>query len=266
MRLTRTAIVFFGLFALTTYAAPHYQSSLNFLFWYNYGKTRGFSQIPAGGGPGTTSPRRPYLNQLGVDRTNIYNLMLAWHVNQFKLYGGYQFDRQSGHSRVTQLTLTHATTFPAGANVRTRYNFDLARIGIAYFYPHATQRLIIYPAVEWTLLNFRSSLTSPGIRTQRDFDASTVRFGSGFIYNFSHQLAFNMTAFTVIPNLTQLDVYTVAGRFMYLLAPQTRSQPTIFLGMRWQRIRFQDHQRVPNYIKITEWPLLEVGIKVKLIS
>lgn len=233
------------------------------LGYYGYTPLSGYTQIPIGGGPGTSSIDRPKLDEVGIDNSNLGNgaILIDW--NGLGIYSMYQYNRPDGSKVLTQNLISHGVFIPAGTNLKVSTEFDLYRAGIYYKFYLLNDRLIMYPIIEATILDFVYRFSAPTIPANtRHFTQITGRVGVGGEYGFTQKIALLIHAVSSIPDVTHLDVVTANADLKYTFFTGKNIAASIFGGVGYQYIDFKDSQRLPNHIRLNMGPIGEVGLAI----
>jgi hypothetical protein len=227
-----------------------------------YGPISGYIQVPLGGNPGTTSPRRPTLHELGIDDAAFYEVTarLQWgHVGVFGGYSGLELD-SSG--TLSESLVSHGVAFPAGSPFENSTQLDVGNLGAGWKLDFDERRLEVFPKIDVAILDFSYSLDSAGARAARAYRTTAVRLGAEASYDLGHGFGLELdgVASLPIPHMPQLS--SVTGRFAYHLFPMGPVRATLFLGCGGKWIDFEDSQTIPNHISVRSGPLLTGGFSL----
>ncbi len=229
---------------------------------YIYSDVNGFIQIPNGGQPGTTTLGKPTLSEIGINHDNLWDTQLDVMKNAWGAFLNYQNQEQSGHAVLNQTLVTHGVNFPVGTAVNSKIKFNLFTAGAYYNFTH--QQFTIRPILAVTDLSFYYSLASQSQFTKRDFSQVTPRVGLGLIYQINPKFNVSLTGLSSIPNLEHTAVYSAEAKGDYTFYQTTHYSVDAFAGLAYQQITFKDHQTVPNNFHLTNWPMVFVGLSIKI--
>lgn len=255
-------ILFLFFISLDCFAAKFSNDSFQFnlITWGGYGWTNGFLQIPLGGQPGTSSIERPTLSEMDIDGSGLFNIAVnaVWH--HFGIYGSYLYDRPNGNATITNALVTHNVFIPVGTNMKTNTRFDVYRFGLNYFFYLCHHRLILYPLVEGTVVDFLYQFEIPAITSSRSFHPITFRIGLGGNYFFTQRFGMDFQLISSIPDALNTDVYSGALHLNYQFLQRACYKAWIFVGLGFLVIQFEDQQLFPNHVNFREWPIIEAGL------
>ena len=126
---------------------------------FRYGKIKGFLQIPSGGKPGTTSNKRPTLDELDIDTVAIGDTSVNLGYGDHGIFAGARFVRLSGDNVLTDDLISRNITFPAGSTVDLDTRLDWYRFGyqhrFSFQYSKGDESTLSFkPAIGAVLFNF----------------------------------------------------------------------------------------------------------------
>lgn len=229
----------------------------------SYGSVDGSVQTPAGGEPGSSSPSRPTLDELGIDRTTFYDVLGILRWRRFRFYLGYQAIDLSGQAVLSEALTTHNVTFSAGTSVDSDIRFNLLRMGAGWKFSLARGRLELFPIGELGVLDFSYDISGGGQMTSRDYSKGYLGFGLAGRYRISTRVSAILNAQAPVPISNTPQITALTGGFEFdLLPPGTDARPSVFLGGGTQRIEYQDGQELPNDINVDLGPLITAGLSV----
>ncbi len=248
-----------SLIALSSLAAP---LQVQLSGSYIYSDVNGFIQIPIGGRPGTTTLYKPNLSDIGINHDDLWNTQLDLMKNAWGAFLNYQNQEQTGHAVLSQTLLTHGVDFPVGTSVSSKIKFNLLTAGAYYNFTH--QQLTVRPILAVTDLNFYYSLASQTKFAKRHFTHVTPRIGLGFIYQINPKFNVSLTGLSSIPDLVHTAVYSIEAKGDYTFYQTSHYSVNGFVGLAYQQIKFKDQQTVPNNIQLTNWPMVFIGLSIKI--
>lgn len=229
----------------------------------SYGNLTGFVQVPSGGEPGTTSANRPTLREIGLQDA------VGWEVGgrarwrHVLVYGGYSALDPDGSGTLTEPLISHGVSFAAGSPFHSSLRLDVAHVGAGWRFDLPAERVTLAPVVEFALLDFSYSLSTPSARASRAYAAGACRLGGEGTLELGHgfELGFRGVASLPIAHMPQLAA--IDGRVSYRFDVGRLLRGRVFLGtgMRW--FDFHDHQQVPNRIQVRTGALLRGGLSIE---
>ena len=224
-----------------------------------YGPVSGYVQVPLGGNPGTTSPRRPTLHELGSDDAAFYEVTARLRWGRLGLFGGYSGLELSGSGTLSQSLVSHGVAFAAGSPFKSSTQLNVANLGAGWNFDFDEGRLELFPKIDVAILDFSYSLDSTPVRAARAYRTTAVRLGAEATYDLGHGFGLELDgiASLPIPHMPQLS--SVTGRLAYHVFPTSPVRATLFLGCGGKWIDFEDSQEVPNHISVRSGPLVTGG-------
>lgn len=230
-----------------------------------YGPIRGFLQTPAGGHPGTTSPNRPTLSELGIHTAPMADASVTLGWNAHDVYGGARIIDLSGSSVLSQTLLTHDVTFPAGTAVNSTVQLNWYRLGYEHRFVFGQAdgaRLRIDPAIEGVVFDFGYHISGGGLATSRTYFKGGVRLGLRSEWSPWPRFSILGDAMGSVPIPGQPVILSFQATGRYRLWGRADRGGTFFLGIGYDQIDHEDLQTVPNHIKVAMGPLLVTGLAV----
>lgn len=254
------AFVFFSCCFLSAYASSKYLPQQYFLSGTFFtGPVTGFIQIPKAGMPGSTTPHRPTLNELGINNNSDFDIEAGANWQRIGVYAGAQILRMKKTATLGSALITHNILIPAGSTVNTKLRLDWYRFGGYYKFFFYHNRFIVKPKAEMDLWNFSYRITN--FNVLRKFWQFAFRLGVDTDYYFTKRLYFSANAAVSVP-VTYLQIITVDGKLNYQLKSWKKVMPVLFAGINYTHIDFEDRQNMPNHINYTSWPRVLLGFKL----
>jgi hypothetical protein len=243
--------------------SPRNPLAANFGGYFHYGLAEGFLQTPAGGQPGSSSPQRPTLDELGIHDAAFYDVFAAVQWRQLNLYAGYQGIELEGEAVLSQSLISRNVIFPAGTHVGSETELNWLRAGVGWKFQLANRRLEIIPKGEFAVLDFNYQLSGGGQAVDRSYVKGCVRLGLEGRYRFNRVLSVSLNAEGSLPisNTPQIAALT-AGLEFELLPGGRRVRPKLFVGGGAQRIEYEDNQKLPNHFRVDLGPFVTTGLAV----
>ena len=227
-----------------------------------YGDVDGFVQIPAGGEPGSTSPRRPTLDELGIDNGSVYDIAGAAQKDRHIINLGARLTTLDGSGTLTQDLTSQNQFYPAGTQVESDIQLNWYRLGYLYEIPLAPaqngSQVFLSPGLQAVLLDFDYELKGDGgQRSKRGFTKGGVRVGGTARWQTSEKFSLEGLAYLGVDlgSTANISSFEIVGRYSF------SKLFSAFGGVAWDRIEFEDSQTVPNRIDIDFGPMAVVGIR-----
>ena len=238
---------------------------LDFGVAFLHGAVHGRVQTPLGRDPATTSRHRPSLEELGIEDTGSGDFWANVSRGPHGLYLGGRLLHLAGDSTLDTTLVSQGITFPAGSPVDAHAKFDWYRLGYRHLFSYdwAGRTIEFYPAVGMAILDYRYTLSSPGIRgVDRGYTKPGGQAGLGVIYPFSENftLTVQVLAPAPIPDWPQITSAQAVVRYRFL----DRNDISIcgLFGIDYDWISYNDRHDVANDIKVDIGPMGLVGLEV----
>jgi len=235
---------------------------------FRYGKIKGFLQIPSGGKPGTTSNKRPTLDELDIDTVAIGDTSVNLGYGDHGIYAGARFVRLSGDNVLTDELKSRDVIFPADSSVDLDTRLDWYRFGYRHRFSFQYSKgdestLSLIPAVGAVLFNFDYELDGTGgLSVARAFTKGAPHVGLQTEWNPKGPFSLAAGVLSSLPFSSLPLILSVELTGRYQLWGQANRGGLAFLGIGYDRIDFEDSQTVPNHIEIDMGPLLLLGLEV----
>jgi hypothetical protein len=237
---------------------------------YLYGPANGFVQTPSGGEPGTTSRKRPRLDEVGIDDASIADAEGRARWGPQEAYAGGQWVRLAGEDTLADDLISQGRTFPAASDVSSDVKLDWYRVGYRYRFEwddRSTGRPVftLAPGVGADLLDFGYTLdgTSGGERADRSYIKAGAQLGLEADWHITNRwsLVADTLCSVPIPNTPFIVKADLTAR--YRLLTRRRWDVTALAGIGYERIEYEDDQTVPNHVQVDFGPMLVVGLNVR---
>ena len=232
------------------------------------GLVDGYLQTPRGGRPGSSSRKRPTLDELGIDAIGSGELRgsLGWGAHAL-----------SGSARITPISrqrtlgsslVSQNTVFPQGAPVDLKARLDLYRIGYRYRLLLADGRgttLRIEPEAGLLLFDFRYKLNdlSGGI-ADRSYMKGAIRLGTEILWNRGGRFSAGLRLGGSIPLRSAPFVLSAQGYGAFRLWRWAGSEGEAMAGVGGDHLDYKDGQELPNHIRATRAPFFFLGLRVRM--
>jgi len=243
--------------------APEKRFELSAQASVNYGPADGFMQIPAGGNPGSSTAGRPSFHDLKIDDALFYDTRLDVRWCHLDVFGGYQAMDFDSSGTLARPLVSRSINFGSGTPFSTSDSFDWFRVGVGWKFELLDRKLEIMPKIDVAVLDFSYRLSSPSAEVSRSFTKGAGRLGLEAVYRFTPRLALKVDGAASIPvsNTPQIATVTATANFDLLSHPAP-VRPSVFLGLGFQRIDYEDNQPLPNHIRVDTGPFVTAGVAV----
>lgn len=230
---------------------------------FQYGPVDGFLQTPQGGNPGSSSHRRPILDELDIQDAAFYDLLVSVQWQHLCLYAGYHPIELEGQAVLSQSLVSRNVIFPAGTHVRSESDFNWLCVGAGWKFVFADRRLEFIPKAEFAVLDFSYKLSGGGQAVDREYIKGCVRLGVESRYRFSRVISVSLDAGASVPISNWPQIAALTGAIEFALLPGSRRvRPTLFLGGGVQRIEYEDNQELPNHFRVDFGPFVTTGFVI----
>lgn len=232
-----------------------------------WGPISGYLQTPAGGKVGTTSSRRPTLDELGIDDAvakGPFTISARW--GNHEVYGGVDLLDLSGRATLTRALTTQGVTFAAGTRVRSTISLGLYRIGYRYRIAVGQGKarpFELYPTVEGAMLDFDYMLTGGAVTTRRAYRVDAARAGLGAKWPVTGDLTLSGEVLGPIPLNNTVDIWTGKVTLDYVLWRGGGVAVIGNAGVACQLMDYQDRQTQPNHLHVEYGPIVIVGLRIE---
>jgi hypothetical protein len=232
------------------------------------GPANGYVQTPAGGQSGTTSARRPKLDEIGIDTATIYDVAGATTFGPHQLYLGAQFIRLSGNATLDQPLVTQGQTFPAGTPVSSELTLDWYRAGYRYAFTFDTDsrpgdELLLAPSVGAALLDFHYRLHSrdgAGPTADRSYSKLSPQLGLDAEYALTPRLSLVGDVLCSVPLSNTPFILSAELAAKYRVIDTPHADLDALLGVAYEHISYEDNQSTPNHVNVDLGPMLLLGL------
>jgi hypothetical protein len=214
------------------------------------GSLRGNLQTPAGGMPGTTSPNRPRIDEVGLEGYHFLPLadLLLEFQEEHGLHASYAGIDIEGSDVLPSALVSQNVVFPAGAPVESSLELHMLRFGYRASWLELDLRGWRFtPELGFGHFLFGYTLTSPAAagRADRSYGISFPYFGlemqKSLLADLDLELA--LAGCPLINGVTLLDV---EARLAWRILEREGFSLSLLLGLRGAWFRRQDSQPVPN--------------------
>jgi hypothetical protein len=238
------------------------------------GGLSGHLHTPTGGQPGTTSPNRPTVGEIGLDGLDAMPCLDArfGFTPRHELHLTYVAIERSGTDVLGTTLISQGRTFPAGSAVRSEFGLDTVRIG---YRPHAWQcctdqwRLTPEFGVGMALFEYQLNSPSASGPVDRSYNVGFPYLGLLYERPLSDRLQFetDLAGFGGVNGVSFVDC---EFRLAYNVACSGRWNSSLLLG--WRGVWFRRHdaqrgeQNDPNlrlgWLAEDPWSGLTLGLRL----
>jgi hypothetical protein len=230
---------------------------------FQYGPVDGFFQTPQGGNPGSSSHRRPTLDELDIHDAAFYDVLASVQWQHLSLYASYHRIGLEGQAVLSQSLVSQNVSFPAGTDVRFEDDLNWLCVGGGWKFVFADRRLELIPKAEFALLDFNYKLSGGGQSADRAYMKGCFRLGVESRYRFNRVISLSLEAGAAVPISNWPQIAALTGKIEFALFPERRRiRPMLFLGGGVQRIEYEDSQELPNHFRVDFGPYVTTGLAI----
>jgi len=236
------------------------------------GPVSGYLQTPTGGAAGTTSLRRPTLEEVGVTNAVEYGARLETDYRRHRAMAEVSVLELHGSDTLTEDLVSQGRPFPAGTHVTSDSELTNYSLGYSYLFEvclGACDRIELRPGVGMRAIGVGYTLDgSNGERANRHYTSTAPNLdlqwawrprGTGNM-RFSGYLGRTLDFHDSDP-LRKMKVFEATGRANYDFS----SRGSLFVEMGYKSILLQDTQPVmQNRIKTDFGPFVGIGGELRL--
>jgi len=233
-----------------------------------FGVINGFLQTPAGGRPGSSSKKRPSLEELDVDDVAMTEVRGSFGWGPHSLIGKARLLAISRQSTLDASLVSNNTHFPPDSSVELSARLNSYRIGYRYSLILANDQgatVGLHPTIGIYLFNFHyrlSDLTN-GV-ADRSYTKGAAQAGMEIEWCPKSPFSGVLKFYGSVPvgSAPLILAAEVLGR--YRLWRWSGTEGRAFAGIGYERFDYEDEQELPNHIRTTLAPLIFIGLQVKL--
>ncbi len=224
----------------------------------SYGSVDGFIQTPRGGSFGTTSYRRPTLDELNIHKDNFFTLGAGFILNDYAATFNYNHFSPHGETLLSQNLITHSNLINAGDTFNSELDLELFSFGFGksfYFYDY----WVLTPLLIVNYLKYHYEFDSPLCNSSRTFNVVGLDAGFKAQYFFTTAFSADVQAAFPIPgfNFTAGSI-DVGINMAFSVSNHMSIIPRLAVGM--LRMDYKDNQEIPNHIRYTNAPFGTFGV------
>jgi hypothetical protein len=228
----------------------------------NFAAVSGYSQIPRGGQPGTSSIERPSFKESGIYHENFYHLEGG--VQYEAYYASLQYQRLApqGEQILNDDLVTHSQFIPAGRtfSMDIHYDWYVAEIG-KQFDVHRWQ---CSPFLQANWVKYHYAFSALPQQSTRVFSLGGLTVGGDLRFYITKQFSTALKAAVTVP-LSRLRIKTAQLNLYYDISVTRHLLISPTCGISFIYVDYQDRQPLPNHVHYQGWPTLKVGVAVSLI-
>jgi len=235
-----------------------------------WGPVSGHLQTPSGGRPGTTSPNRPTLSELGIEHASIFDAEIRPGIGKNEIYLGSQWVRMQKRRVTLDEDLTsQGNFFPAGTIVEADVKMDWYRLGWRYLIqrgdePGAFLPVDIHSRLGAALLDFRYKLDSGGpAEVDRGYKKVAPQLGIDMEWHATKKFSIAGELTSTVPFSSMPLIITADVVAKYDFIEKGGCTLSGFIGAGYEKISFHDSQQVNNDINADFGPMIKVGLELK---
>lgn len=233
--------------------------------YWRIGPTDGFLQTPRGGKPGTTSPRRPALDEIGVTTGTELGLAASttWKRHEIAFRGDILY--LGGEAVLGQDLTSQDDLFPAGTEIRSKSFLGTYRLTYRYRLDlplGGRERLVVKPGIGITGLQVSYQTSGfMGRDTDRTYTHGGPHLDLGVSWRPSGTSKLKLEAMAsqtlgfLLSGGNQLDILEARLRLTYDVGCGWK----IFGETGYRRTDWRDDQEVPNHIHVEYGPWFGFG-------
>jgi hypothetical protein len=232
---------------------------------YFYGNVDGYVQTPSGGEPGTSSSKRPKLDEIGISDTSIYDVAgIAAYRNE-EIYAGFQFIQMSGSTTLDQALISQGQTFPAGANVSSDVDMYWYRFGYRHRFTLGSEgEWTLWPSLGAAVWDFRYRLRGAAETADRSYVKVNAQLGlEGEWRPNRGRFAIDAAVLATPPISSLPEIYTEQLVAKYRVIDSDRVDLEGFGGIAFEQMYYEDNQTLSNHVKADFGPMLNVGLELR---
>jgi hypothetical protein len=232
-----------------------------------YGSIDGFLQTPSGGNQGTTSHKRPTFDELGINTVLSFDGSLNAHYKMHTLTVGAQLNRFSENSTLHDPLISQNISFPANSEVASDIRLDWYRFGYLYAFDLSPKNykntFSFSPGIDIALFDFHYELKGhEDQHVDRAYKKGALRLLCNIDWRIIEGLDLHARGSGSLPISNTpaiINLILAAERHLFSKSGLTGS---VYFGVAYEKIEYEDNQDVPNHIKAEMWPLVSTGLKL----
>ncbi len=222
----------------------------------------GFVQVPRGGAPGSTSPERPELEELGIESSSLYEARISYERQRARLYAAARVLAPSESTTLERDLTSNGETFPAGTEIDSDIMLGAYRAGIQWRVRSPWRALELWPALELYLMNLTYDIEAESLTGQADRSMTRAngRVGLEAEWSPASRIVLDAGLFVSLPLAESPRLTSFEAGVSYRLVEAPGWFAALRLGLGFEHLEFDDHQSVPNRFEIDLGPTATAGI------
>ena len=233
-----------------------------------YGSIDGFLKTPSGGHQGTTSHKRPTFDELGIDTFLSFDGSVNAHWKMHTLTAGAQLNRFSENATLHDPLISQNISFSSNTPVSSDIRLDWYRFGYLYTFDLSPKdhkkTVFLSPGVDIALLDFHYELKGDeNQHVDRSYQKGALRLLCNIDWKIIEGFDLHASASGSLPisnTPSIIDFNLIAEKHLF---SKSGTVVSVYLGVAYEKIDYEDNQDVPNHVKAEMWPLVTTGLKVK---
>lgn len=224
---------------------------------------RGYIQVPKGGQPGTTSPKRPRVGELGNGTAwrPVLDVKASWRRHQLHV-GGAWISLQ-GDNRLTEDLLTQGDAYPAGTDISSSTSLHEAWVGYRYLFDLGAapgDRLTVAPGLGIYSLGMHYLLSgSNGEEANRSYTGYSPMVEAEIEWDPTGPIRFSSEIRAIWDEALGLSSPTNAFDACIRIHGDFWRKGGLFAEVGYYRGMHYDHQEVPNDYDVELAPYVGLG-------
>ncbi|GAB5497336.1 MAG: hypothetical protein Phyf2KO_24160 [Phycisphaerales bacterium] len=233
-----------------------------------HGDTDGSLVTPKGGDPGTTSPGRPTLDEIGITDVTAAEADVLFTSGPHRISTFATLLRLDGDDTLTSDLITHNVLFASGLDVESEVKLDWYAFGYGYEFvienDNTDHKLTLVPSAHVVLFDFLYRLEgSSGSSIQRAYIKPGFQVGGEAVWDTGTPVSLMVSGRAAMPFESTAEIWTIDAVASYRLSDTgSPSQWRVFAGVEYTTIDFEDTQPIPNDISVDLGPMVKVGVEV----
>jgi hypothetical protein len=259
-----TLALLFTTSLVTSSDAGENNHTLSYTMGFSYlnGSLDGYVQTPAGGEPGTTSRERPTFDELGFDQQPAFDAYGTIGKGHHTLEIGGQWQRQSGTSTLKEDLVSQKKFFPADTRVNADIQTDWYRVNYLYAMNTDNQSISLSVGGGLVWFNFDYQLKSAATKADRAYSKVGYRIGADMNWHINDRFNIETRIFAPIPLSNTPEIWTLELNAEYTLWETPGSRTLLVGGLGYNRLDYEDEQKIPNHIRVEISPYMRAGLKL----
>lgn len=231
-------------------------------FFAGFGPIDGYMQIPLGGAPDSSEKGRPTFSELSIDKVDLYDLEISLRYGAYRLYGGIQPIDLSSSGVLRKDLLTRNQQFVAGEHFDTKDQLDWYRLGLERSFD-ISDTVAIGVMLEFISLDLEYQFEGESVKVRRAIQRGGARLGVSGTWSATERVTVEAQASASVPDSSQPQITVLQGVARYRVTPpDTVLAAELFAGLAYERIEYEDDQKLPNHVKADLGPLGLAGVAI----